>query len=69
MYAVRLGKAFIVVVGLGLPLTAIIYGAGNHHPDVVAVNVAVLLAVGLLVVVVRRLRRRPSSDRVRRAQG
>jgi hypothetical protein len=57
MYALRLGKAFIVVVGLGLPLTAIIYGVDNHHSDVVTVNVVVLLAVGLLLALVRRLRR------------
>ncbi|HXA42950.1 MAG TPA: hypothetical protein VNV65_08590 [Candidatus Solibacter sp.] len=58
MYALRLGRAFLVVLGLGLPITAIIYGLDNHHPDVVTVNVAVLLVVGLLLALVRGLRRR-----------
>lgn len=57
--ALRLGKALIVVVGLGLPVTAISYGVDHHHEDVVTVNVAVLLAVGLVVALVRRLRRPP----------
>jgi uncharacterized membrane protein YdfJ with MMPL/SSD domain len=63
--ALRLGKAFIVVVGLGLPVTAIAYGVDHHHPNVVTFNVAVLLAVGLLLALVRRLRRPVRrSDRV-----